>query len=211
MRRLVVATTNIGKLKEIESILAPLRLEIVPVSAYPGLPEIEEDGATFEENAVKKARLTAEATGEAALADDSGLEVDHLAGAPAVHSARFAGEPKSDAANNAKLLKLLEGVPWEKRTARFRCVVAVATPGGQVLTAEGMCEGYILSEPKGTGGFGYDPLFFVPEFGKTFAELSPKVKNRVSHRGAALEAIKEKLLRLFGEQENIGGHHTKLS
>jgi len=191
--RLVAATTNPGKLREIESILAPLRLEIVPVSTYPGLPEIEEDGTTFEENAVKKARLTAETTGEAALADDSGLEVDHLAGAPGVYSARFAGEPKSDAANNAKLLKLLEGVPWEKRAARFRCVIAVAVPGGPMLTAEGTCEGYILYELRGAGGFGYDPLFFVPEFGKTFAELPPEVKNRISHRGAALREIKEKL------------------
>lgn len=193
MRRLVVATTNPGKLREIESIIAPLGLEIVSVSAYPGLPEIKEDGATFEENAVKKARLTAEATGEVALADDSGLEVDYLAGAPGVHSARFAGEPASDAANNAKLLKLLQGVPEERRHARFRCVIAVAVPGGPVLTAEGTCEGYILSELRGAGGFGYDPLFCVPEFGKTFAELSPELKNRVSHRGAALAGIKEKL------------------
>lgn len=193
MRRLVVATTNLGKLKEIESILSSLGLEIVSVGAYPGLPEVEEDGDTFEDNAVKKARLTAEATGEVVLADDSGLEVEHLAGAPGVHSARFAGEPKSDAANNAKLLKLLEGVPEKRRRARFRCVIAVAVPGGPVLTAEGTCEGYILNELRGTGGFGYDPLFFLPEFGKTFAELPPEVKNKVSHRGAALAGIREKL------------------
>lgn len=193
MRRLVVATTNPGKLKEIESILAPLGLEIVSAGTYQGLPEIEEDGETFEENAVTKARLTAEATGEVALADDSGLEVDCLAGAPGVHSARFAGEPRNDAANNAKLLKLLEGIPEKRRHARFRCVIAVAVPGGPVLTAEGKCEGYILSEPRGTGGFGYDPLFYLPEYQKTFAELPPEVKNRVSHRAKALAKIKEKL------------------
>jgi len=196
LRRIVVATTNPGKLREIEAILAPLRWEVVPVSAYPGLPEIAEDGASFEENALKKARLTAAFTNEVALADDSGLEVDYLDGAPGVYSARFAGEPKDDAANNIKLLRLLEGVPWERRTARFRCVVAVATPGGRTATAEGACEGYILLEPRGAGGFGYDPLFYFPEHQKTFAELPPEVKNRVSHRARALAKIKDVLANL---------------
>ncbi|MGQ9513426.1 XTP/dITP diphosphatase [Thermodesulfitimonas sp.] len=201
MKRIVVATTNQGKLREIEEILAPLGLSVISLAAYPGFPEIEEDGATFEENAVKKARLTAAFTGETALADDSGLEVDYLGGAPGVRSARFAGEPKNDAANNAKLLRLLAGVPWEKRTARFRCVIAVATPEGQVATAEGTCEGFILAEPRGTGGFGYDPLFYFPEYGKTFAELSPEEKNRVSHRARALAKVEELLAYLQKSRE----------
>jgi XTP/dITP diphosphohydrolase len=197
----VVATTNRGKLREIEEILAPLGLSVTSLAAYPGFPEIEEDGATFEENAVKKAQFTAAFTGEIALADDSGLEVDYLGGAPGVRSARFAGEPKNDAANNAKLLRLLAGVPWEKRTARFRCVIAVATPDGAVATAEGTCEGFILTEPRGTGGFGYDPLFYFPEYGKTFAELPPEVKNQVSHRGRALAKLKEVLASLLAGEK----------
>lgn len=197
MKRIVVATTNRGKLREIEEFLAPLGLSVASLAEYPGFPEIEEDGASFEENAVKKAKLTAAFTGEIALADDSGLEVDYLGGAPGVRSARFAGEPKNDAANNAKLLELLAGVPWEKRTARFRCVIAVATPDGEIATAEGTAEGYILTSPRGSGGFGYDPLFYFPEYGKTFAELPPEVKNQVSHRGRALAKIKEILAELL--------------
>ncbi|RPF46974.1 XTP/dITP diphosphohydrolase [Thermodesulfitimonas autotrophica] len=201
MKRIVVATTNQGKLKEIEEILAPLGLSVTSLAAYPGFPEIEEDGATFKENAVKKAQFTATFTGEIALADDSGLEVDYLGGAPGVRSARFAGEPKNDAANNAKLLRLLASVPWEKRTARFRCVIAVATPNGEVATAEGTAEGYILTAPRGTGGFGYDPLFYFPEYGKTFAELPPEVKNQVSHRGRALAKLKEVLATLLAGEK----------
>lgn len=196
MKRLVVATTNQGKLREIQAILAPLNWEVISTKAYQEFPEIEERGTTFEANAIEKARATAAFTGETALADDSGLEVDYLGGAPGVYSARFAGEPKDDDANNAKLLRLLEGVPQEKRAARFRCVIAVAFPEGRVLTADGRCEGYILTELRGAGGFGYDPLFYVPEFGKTFAELPIEVKNRISHRAAALAKIKETLANL---------------
>ncbi|MEW6171982.1 MAG: XTP/dITP diphosphatase [Bacillota bacterium] len=196
MKRLVVATTNQGKLREIQAILAPLNWEVISTKAYQEFPEIEERGTTFEANAIEKARATAAFTGETALADDSGLEVDYLGGAPGVYSARFAGEPKDDDANNAKLLRLLEGVPQEKRAARFRCVIAVAFPEGRVLTADGRCEGYILTELRGAGGFGYDPLFYVPEFGKTFAELPLEVKNRISHRAAALAKIKETLANL---------------
>ncbi|MEW6183366.1 MAG: XTP/dITP diphosphatase [Bacillota bacterium] len=199
MRRLVAATTNQGKLREIEAILAPLNWEIVSPQFYPGFPEIEEHGTTFEANAVEKALATAAFTGETALADDSGLEVDYLGGAPGVYSARFAGEPKDDAANNNKLLGLLDGVPREQRAARFRCVIAVAFPEGGVVTADGRCEGFILTELRGAGGFGYDPLFYLPEFDKTFAELPPEVKNRVSHRARALAKIKEKLAGLTGK------------
>ncbi|MCL6639374.1 MAG: XTP/dITP diphosphatase [Firmicutes bacterium] len=184
--KLVLATRNSGKVKEMADLLESLNIEVVSMDAYPDVPEVEEDGATFLENAVKKAKATAAATGEVALADDSGLEVDYLDGLPGVHSARFAGEPKDDRANNEKLLTLLEGVPPEKRAARFRCVIAVATPGGEVYTTEGTCEGIIIDEPRGDKGFGYDPLFYLPEFGKTFAELNLAVKNKISHRGKAV-------------------------
>lgn len=188
---LVLATRNPGKVRELSQMLAPLGYEVVSLDRYPGVPEIVEDGATFKDNAVKKAATVARHTGRLALADDSGLEVDYLGGAPGVHSARFAGGGHNDRANNEKLLKLLSGVPAEKRSARFRCVVAVATPEGRVFTAEGTCEGIITTEPRGEGGFGYDPLFLVPEYGKTFAELEPAVKNRISHRGRALALAKE--------------------
>lgn len=188
---LVLATRNPGKVRELSQMLAPLGYEVVSLDRYPGVPEIVEDGATFKDNAVKKAATVARHTGRLALADDSGLEVDYLGGAPGVHSARFAGEGHNDRANNEKLLNLLSGVPAEKRSARFRCVVAVATPDGRVFTAEGTCEGVITTEPRGEGGFGYDPLFLVPEYGKTFGELEPAVKNRISHRGRALALARE--------------------
>lgn len=194
--RLVLATRNPGKIRELSALLAPLGYEVASLTDYPGAPEVAEDGATFAENAVKKAVAVARYTGHLALADDSGLEVDYLGGAPGVLSARFAGEHGNDRANNEKLLGLLAGVPPEKRTARFRCVMAIATPAGEVWTAEGSCEGLIAEAPRGEGGFGYDPLFYVPELGKTFAELEPEVKNRLSHRARALEQAKEILIRL---------------
>ncbi|MBF7083125.1 XTP/dITP diphosphatase [Desulfallas sp. Bu1-1] len=184
--RLVLATHNEGKVRELQELLASTGFEVVSLARYPHVPEVVEDGETFRDNAIKKAREVSAAVGEITLADDSGLEVDYLNGAPGVHSARFAGEGHDDAANNKKLLRLLEGVSWEKRTARFRCVVAVATPDGRVATAEGTCEGIISTEPRGENGFGYDPLFFVPEYGKTFAELNSEEKNAISHRGRAL-------------------------
>lgn len=196
--RLVLATKNQGKVRELQDMLKSMDFEVVSLAEYPGVPEVEEDGNTFWENAVKKAREIAAATGELAMADDSGLEVDYLGGAPGVYSARFAGEHGNSKANNEKLLKLLEGVPWEKRTARFRCVVAIATPDGEVKTAEGTCEGIITTEPRGKEGFGYDPLFYYPEYGKTFAELDRDTKNQISHRGKALRAAREFLARWAG-------------
>ncbi|OAT82382.1 XTP/dITP diphosphatase [Desulfotomaculum copahuensis] len=184
--QLVLATRNEGKIRELTALIAPLGFTISSLADYPQIPEVVEDGATFEENAVKKARAVAAAAGCPALADDSGLEVDYLGGAPGVYSARFAGRGHDDRANNEKLLQMLRGVPAEKRTARFRCVVAVATPGGLVYTTEGVCAGMIGEEPRGKGGFGYDPLFYIPEYGKTFAELDPFIKNQISHRGRAL-------------------------
>jgi len=191
MRKLVLASRNPGKLKELKALLRPLDIEVASLQDYPHIPEVAEDGTTFAENAVKKARAVAAATGLLALADDSGLEVDYLNGAPGVFSARFAGAGHDDRANNEKLLRLLEGVPPEKRTARFRCVVAIATPEGKVYTAEGICEGVIATEPRGERGFGYDPLFLVPQLGKTFAELEPSLKNTISHRARALAKARE--------------------
>ena len=156
----------------------------------PEIQDILEDGDTFEANAVKKARIVARHTGRPALADDSGLEVDALDGTPGITSARFAGEGATDETNNARLLTLLDGIPEKKRTARFRCAIAIATPDGTVRTAEGCCEGRILHSPKGRWGFGYDPLFLLPEHGLTFSELPPEKKNRISHRGRALRAAR---------------------
>jgi len=194
--KLVLATRNHGKIREMAEILAPLNIEVLSMDAFPDFPEVEEDGETFLENAVKKARVTAQATGEIALADDSGLEVDCLDGRPGVHSARFAGEPKDDRANNEKLLSLMVDVPPERRTARFRCAIAVVTPGGEVHTTDGICEGVIIREPRGGGGFGYDPLFYLRQYGKTFAELDLATKNKISHRGRALAGVLDILAEL---------------
>ncbi|MFZ5899633.1 MAG: XTP/dITP diphosphatase [Bacillota bacterium] len=201
MRRLVLATRNAGKVRELAALLGPLGVEVVSLADYPEIGEIPEEGDTFQENAIFKAREVARLTGETALADDSGLEVDALNGAPGVYSARFAGEPKSDTANNAKLLRLLTGLPPEKRTARFRCVMALAVPDGRVYTAEGTSEGIILDAPRGDNGFGYDPLFYVEEFGKTFAELDLATKNTISHRGRALQKVKDLVLKVLQEEK----------
>lgn len=193
--RVVVASNNEGKVREIRHVLEPLGWEVLRAADL-GLqaPEVEETGATFLDNALLKARAYAEAFGCAALADDSGLVVDALGGAPGVRSARFAGEPSDDAANNAKLLAELAEVPASERTARFQCVVALVWPDGRVLAADGTCEGSIGFEPRGSGGFGYDPLF-LPDAapGRTMAELSPDEKSAISHRGSALRALRAAL------------------
>jgi XTP/dITP diphosphohydrolase len=160
---------------------------------FPGIPPVEEDGATFAENAVKKAQSAAQATGKPVIADDSGLEVDALGGRPGVYSARFAGESASDAANNAKLLEELADIPDGQRNAAFRCSIALCFPDGNCRTFSGELNGVILKEPKGMGGFGYDPLFLVPEYGLTLAELPLAMKNGISHRGKALARLKEYL------------------
>jgi XTP/dITP diphosphohydrolase len=199
VKRLVVATLNKGKLKEIRSILADLPVEVLSLMDYPELPPVVEDGETFEANAAKKALHVATSTGYLTLADDSGIEVDALGGAPGVQSARFAGPEATDAANNAKLLRLMEAVPEERRTARFRCVMALATPEGRVEVAEGVCEGRLSRREMGDKGFGYDPLFFVPEYGMTFGELPEGIKNAISHRGQALAAARGVLEALLEE------------
>jgi len=184
---LVLATRNKGKVVEMAALLAGLPFTLRYLPEFDDIPEIIEDGTTFMANAVKKATAVAAATQMLSLADDSGLEVDYLAGQPGVYSARFAGEAANDAANNAKLLALLRDVPAEQRTARFRCAIAIARPGGTLFTAEGECEGVIGSAGKGGHGFGYDPLFIVPAYGKSFAELDLATKNRISHRAVALQ------------------------
>ncbi|PKM82964.1 MAG: non-canonical purine NTP pyrophosphatase [Firmicutes bacterium HGW-Firmicutes-14] len=188
--KIVLATGNQGKVRELAEILGDLEVQVLSLKDFPEIGEIIEDGLTFEENAVKKAIAVMEATGLTALADDSGLEVDALDGAPGIYSARFAGEGKNDMDNNLKLLSLMKEVPDQKRTARFRCVIAISTPCGELYTSDGSCEGVIGHEVKGDKGFGYDPLFYLPEYGRTFAELDSDIKNRVSHRGRALVKAK---------------------
>lgn len=185
---LVLATGNPGKKRELMAMLEGFPVEIRNLSDFGPIPEIKEDGATFDDNAYKKASLTARYLGFAAMADDSGLEVAALDGAPGVHSARYAGDNASDGANNEKLLAAMEGV--ENRKAAFKCVISIAVPTGQALTYEGSCEGDILREPRGDKGFGYDPLFFCPELQKTFGEADLEEKGRVSHRGRALTEVR---------------------
>ncbi len=192
-----VATANRGKLEEIKKLLEDMPVEVRSLNQMEKAPEIIEDGETFAENAVKKAEAVTRMTAEIALADDSGLEVDALEGAPGVYSARFAGEKAFDEENNEKLLEMLKGVEQEERTARFRCVIAVAVPGKETVTVEGCCEGKIAYEPRGTNGFGYDPLFYYPSFGCTLAQLKPEEKNRISHRGRALQEAKKVLENLL--------------
>jgi len=190
MVKLLVATNNPGKVREYEDLLVGLPLEVT-FPAQEGIAlEVEESGATFEENARLKALAYARASGLLTLADDSGLEVDALGGAPGVRSARYAGAGASDADRYQKLLDALVGVPEAQRTARFRCVVALAWPDGTVRTAEGRCEGQIGLAPRGEHGFGYDPVFIVDGFGgQTMAELPPEVKNRISHRARAVKVL----------------------
>lgn len=187
--KIVLATRNENKVREVKQFLEPNGIEVVSLNEFPDFPEIEETGETFQDNAAKKATEACMFTGMTALADDSGLEVDSLNGLPGIYSARFAGENKSDEDNNNKLLELLEGLPEYQRKARFRCVMAVATTECFVYTTEGVCEGVIAEEPRGEGGFGYDPIFYLPEYEKTFAELDLETKNKISHRARALTGV----------------------
>ena len=182
--KLVIATRNKHKLEEICAIFDFPGLEVVSSFDFPDIPDVEEDGDTFEANAIKKAVALAVATGFWALADDSGLEVDALNGDPGIYSARYGGEHGDYAANNVKLLKEMDGE--ENRTARFRCAMALSSPAGRTQVVEGRCEGRIGHEEVGEGGFGYDPLFFPDGYDKTFSELSSDEKNSISHRGRAL-------------------------
>ena len=193
MPKLLLASNNAGKLREYQTLLADLPLALTTPAREGIAIHVDETGATFVENAVIKARAHCRASGLPTLADDSGLEVDALGGAPGVHSARYAGEGASDQDRYEKLLDALRGVPDKKRTARFRCVIALALPAGEVLTAEGICEGIIAHEPRGEHGFGYDPIFYMPALGRTMAELEPAVKDRLSHRARAVMRIRPAL------------------
>jgi len=190
---LVVATRNKKKLVEIRELLADLDYNVLSIADFPDIPEIQEDGETFEENAKKKAVTVAQITQKLTLADDSGLEIDYLKGEPGVRSARFAGENATDEDRNRKVLGLLRNVPKSERGARFRCAISIASPDAHSETVVGTCEGEIALEPRGNSGFGYDPIFIVPDYGKTFAELGSEKKNQISHRAMALKKAKELL------------------
>lgn len=191
MKKIIFATGNAGKMKEIRNILSDLPVQVLSMKEVGIQTDIVEDGKTFAENAVIKARAIMQLTGEVVLADDSGLEIDYLNKEPGIYSARYMGEDTSYRIKNANLIQRLEGVPDEERTARFVCAIAAAFPDGTVKTTEGTIEGRIGNEEKGENGFGYDPIFYVPEFGCTTAELSEEQKNEISYRGKALTEMKE--------------------
>ena len=199
-RRLLIATNNAGKLREYRLLLKGIPFAVVSPAETDLTLDIAETGKTFEENARLKAKAFAAASGLLALADDSGLEVDALGGEPGIMSARYAGENASDADRVGYLLSKLNGVAWEKRAARFRCVIAIARPGGRIETCSGECVGTIALEPRGGHGFGYDPIFFLPELGMTMAELPADMKNRASHRARAAAKAREILARIAGEK-----------
>lgn len=193
-KEIILASSNAHKLREIQAILADFGYNLVTMAdAGLGHMEIEENGTTFEENAMIKAQAIFDVTGKITLADDSGLEVDALGGEPGVYSARYAGEPKSDAKNNEKLLGALSKIPDHQRTARFVSVIAMIFPNGHKIVCRGEVNGIIGHEGRGENGFGYDPLFMIPELGKSFAELAAEEKNKISHRANALIKLKEAL------------------
>jgi XTP/dITP diphosphohydrolase len=187
----MIATRNKGKIREIREALNGLGLRIYALSDFPSVPDIEEDGKNFTENALKKARFYSKYFKMLTIADDSGLEVDSLKGLPGIYSARYAGQGASSQTNNQKLISALEGVPISKRGARFKCILAMVSPDGKEAIAEGSCKGSIGFKEKGKRGFGYDPLFILPKNGKTMAELSLEEKNKISHRGKALRKIRK--------------------
>lgn len=194
MKKILFATTNQGKLKEIRSILADLDCTIVSLKDAGITSQVEENGQTFEENARIKATAFAKESGMMTFADDSGLEVDYMDKAPGVYSARFLGEDTSYDIKNQYIIEKLSTAKEEERTARFVCAICCAMPDGTVYETKGVIEGMIAHAPAGENGFGYDPIFYVPKYGKTTAELSPEHKNEISHRGLALKAMKEKLV-----------------
>lgn len=196
MKQVVIATKNRGKVKDFEAIFAPLNYEVVTMLDVAPDMEIDETGTTFEENAVLKAETLSKALGKLVIADDSGLEVDALDGEPGVYSARYAGD-HDDEANIQKVLEKLQGVPEEKRTARFVCAIAISGPDVETKTVFGTCEGMILNEKRGTNGFGYDPIFYVPELERTMAELTAEEKGAISHRGNAIRKLTEELSSLL--------------
>ncbi len=204
MRRIIFATGNIGKIREIREILKDLGVEVVTMKEAGIETEIVENGKTFMENALIKARIVCSDSGEPAMSDDSGLVVDAMDGEPGIYSARWMGEETSYHIKNGEILRRLRDVPESERGARFVCASALVFPDGTELTAEGVFEGRIGYEEKGENGFGYDPIFYVPEKGKYSAELSPEEKNEISHRGKALRTMKEKLTEYLGTVPDCG-------
>ena len=197
-KAIVIATQNEKKRKEIIEILKNVPgILLRGVEDFPFLPEVEEDGNSFRENAIKKATILAKSCNALAMADDSGLEINALNGRPGIYSSRYAGPNATDEKNIEKVLSELRGVPKEKRTARFLCSIALASPHQLLFVAEGRCEGFITEQPRGKGGFGYDPIFYVPDYNQTFAELNPLLKNSISHRGLALKQFKEQIIPLI--------------
>lgn len=200
---ILVASRNKGKVREIRRALKGLGFQIYSLDDFPDVPEIEEDGKSFAENALKKARFYSKQFGKLTLSDDSGLEVDCLEGLPGIYSARYAGEGATSRENNEKLLREMGGFPPSKRGARFKCTIAIATPNGREAVVEGSCRGKIGFGLVGKNGFGYDPLFILPQYGKTMAQLSLEEKNRISHRGKALKKLR-KLFKAFRNERDRG-------
>lgn len=191
MKELVVATKNQGKLREIRGLLADLDVQVTSLADYPGAPDIVEDGDSFAANALIKARIISAYTGKLTMGEDSGLEVEALDNRPGIYSARYAGTDASDDDNNRKLLEDLSAVPEEKRGARYRCCIALVEGDQVIAEVAGQCPGRITTAARGSNGFGYDPYFLIPEYGKTFGELDPAIKARISHRAAALKALRD--------------------
>ncbi|MBU0567081.1 XTP/dITP diphosphatase [bacterium] len=200
MVEVILASRNKGKIREIRELLGDLKIHLTSLDDHPGLPSPVEDGESFRENAVKKAKVVASLTRKIAIADDSGLEVEALDGKPGVRSARFGGEGLSDEGRAEKLLSLLKDIPSSNRKAAFKCVVAIVDPQGNVRTTKGKCSGIIGFEPKGENGFGYDPIFIPEEYEKTMAELSPEIKNKISHRAKAFAQAKKILEEMIAKQ-----------
>lgn len=192
-KKIIFATTNEGKMNEIRMIMADLNVELLSLKDLDIQTQIEENGTTFEENAIIKAKTISEITGEMVMADDSGLEVDYMDKAPGVYSARYLGEDTPYSIKNQTILDNLKDAKDEERSARFVCAIAAAFPDGKVITSIATIEGLIATEERGTNGFGYDPLLYVPEYDMTTGEMTPELKNKISHRGKALEIMKEKL------------------
>jgi XTP/dITP diphosphohydrolase len=198
---ILVASRNKGKIREIRKALKGLGFRIYSLNDFPDVTEIEEDGKSFTENALKKARFYSKQFGKLTLSDDSGLEVDRLKGLPGIYSARYAGEGATSREKNEKLLREMEGIPLSKRKARFKCAIAIAAPDGREAVVEGSCRGKIGFGLVGKNGFGYDPLFILPQYGKTMAQLSLEEKNRISHRGKALKKLKNRIKILISKHE----------
>lgn len=197
MKEILIATKNKGKIKEFSDLFAEKGIKVSSLLDFPGIEDVEETGSTFIENAKIKAETISKQFNKIVVADDSGLCVDALQGRPGVFSARYAGETKNDEANLEKVLMEMEGVPFEKRTARFHCVLAVAIPNGETRIYEGTCEGHITEKPEGENGFGYDPIFYILDREQTMAQLSSEEKNKISHRAKAMKKLSENWKILF--------------